>query len=345
MYISVYNLFYTSLPVLALGVFEQDVNDRNSILFPKLYTPGLKNALFNTTEFIKSVLHGVFSSLILFLIPYGTYKDGISPKGFVMGDHQLLASVLAIILILDNTAQIALDTTYWTVFNHITIWGSFVSYIILDYFYNYVIGGPYVGALTEALKDPNFWFTTIICVIILMVPILAARFYFADVLPSLSDKVKEIKKYFIGVNINPLTLFLLQIRMKQRMSQLRSRHSSDVLRTPSARRARRSLRSGYAFAHQEGFGRLITSGKIMRKLPKDFAVGLGKYKQNSGEGATATPSHSKMTAVNNGVSAPMQPKVGSPPTILNLPGSSQIPNDQSPMSPRAPTQDLDTINL
>jgi len=48
----------------------------------------------------------------------------------------------------------------------------------------------------------------------------------------------------------------------------RSRQSQDVLRTPSARRTRRSIRSGYAFAHQEGFGRLITSGKIMRKLPR-----------------------------------------------------------------------------
>lgn len=27
---------------------------------------------------------------------------------------------------------------------------------------------------------------------------------------------------------------------------------------------RRSVRSGYAFAHQEGFGRLITSGRMMR---------------------------------------------------------------------------------
>ena len=32
-------------------------------------------------------------------------------------------------------------------------------------------------------------------------------------------------------------------------------------------RSRRSVRSGYAFAHQEGFGRLITSGKIMRPNP------------------------------------------------------------------------------
>lgn len=73
MYISVYNLFYTSLPVLALGIFEQDVSDKHSIEYPKLYTPGLHNALFNTTEFIRSVLHGVFSSLVLFLIPYGNF--------------------------------------------------------------------------------------------------------------------------------------------------------------------------------------------------------------------------------------------------------------------------------
>lgn len=71
MFISVYNLFYTSLPVLALGIFEQDVDDKLSLEYPNLYTPGRTNALFNTREFIKSVIHGVFSSLILFLVPYG----------------------------------------------------------------------------------------------------------------------------------------------------------------------------------------------------------------------------------------------------------------------------------
>ena len=44
------------------------------------------------------------------------------------------------------------------------------------------------------------------------------------------------------------------------------------MRTPSARRSRRSLRSGYAFAHQEGFGKLITSGKIMRKTGLNFGT-------------------------------------------------------------------------
>jgi magnesium-transporting ATPase (P-type) len=71
MFISVYNLFYTALPVLGLGIFEQDVSDKLSVEYPKLYSPGLTNALFNTKEFVKSVMHGVFSSMILFAIPYG----------------------------------------------------------------------------------------------------------------------------------------------------------------------------------------------------------------------------------------------------------------------------------
>lgn len=74
MFISVYNLFYTALPVLGLGIFEQDVSDKHSIEYPKLYTPGLTDALFNTKEFVKSVIHGVFSSLILFLVPFGEFK-------------------------------------------------------------------------------------------------------------------------------------------------------------------------------------------------------------------------------------------------------------------------------
>lgn len=84
----------------------------------------------------------------------------------------------------------------------------------------------------------------------------------------------------------------------------------------------------------------------MRKLPKDFLgppLGLGKYKQSDG-GTTASHKQGSTPLDDNGVSLP---KVASPPTILNLPGSSQMSNDGNATlsSPRAPTQDLDTINL
>lgn len=183
------------------------------------------------------------------------------------------------------------------------IWGSLAFYFVADYFYNYVVGGPYVGSLTKAMAEAKFWFTTVLTVIISIMPVLAWRFYFVDVHPSLSDRV----------------------RFKQRMQQIRSRQSQDILRTPSTRRLRRSIRSGYAFAHQEGFGRLITSGKIMRKLPNpEFSMqlpGIGKLHLHTGGNNSTSMSKHNTTA----------------------PPPSQESNSSG--GTRAPIQDLDTINL
>lgn len=100
----------------------------------------------------------------------------------------------------------------------------------MDYIYNYYLGGPYVGALTIAMEGVNFWFTALICVIILMLPVLTTRFHAVDINPSLADR----------------------IRLKRKI-QKKTRGSEDTTRTPSAKRARRSLRSGYAFAHHVSF--------------------------------------------------------------------------------------------
>jgi magnesium-transporting ATPase (P-type) len=59
------------MPVLALAVFDQDVNDFYSVKYPKLYTPGIKNMLFNKAEFFKSVKLGIVTSAVLFFVTYG----------------------------------------------------------------------------------------------------------------------------------------------------------------------------------------------------------------------------------------------------------------------------------
>ncbi|XP_071513897.1 phospholipid-transporting ATPase ID isoform X3 [Panulirus ornatus] len=271
MFISVYNLFYTSMPVLALGIFEQDVNAKSSIKFPKLYTPGLKNALFNKKEFFRSAVHGFITSCVLFFIPFGAYYNGMDQEGRSMADQQTFGSVVATILVIVVTMQICLDTSYWTLFNHITIWGSLIFYLLLQYFYNYVLGGDYVGALAKAMGEPVFYFTSLLTLVILMLPVMAWRFYWVDVAPTLSDKVR------------------FKQRHDAKMASKRTEH--DMMRTPSARRSRRSIRSGYAFAHQEGFGRLITSGKIMRpRNPKPGAV-------SNGRAASLRPDANKVSVV------------------------------------------------
>lgn len=106
MFISVYNLFYTSLPVLSIGVFDQDCNDDHSLRYPKLYAPGHLNLLFNKKEFLKSALHGFVTSCVLFIVPYGTYNHAISADGQGLSDHMLFGSVVSTILVVVVTAQV-----------------------------------------------------------------------------------------------------------------------------------------------------------------------------------------------------------------------------------------------
>ncbi|CAG2108054.1 unnamed protein product, partial [Medioppia subpectinata] len=243
-FISFYNVFYTSLPVLALGIFDQDVDDRISLRYPLLYTPGHMDLLFNKIEFLKSVAHGIVSSFILFFIPYGAFKNAVGPEGINLDGHQIFGTVVSTILVLVVTAQIALDTSYWTVFNHIVIWGSVAFYFAMTLFINSnLINNQYLGCLRMTLSSGQFWFTLFLVLAILLVPGVANRFYHTSVHPTLSDRC----------------------RYKQRISRMRARPEPQMRRRSSVRRSRRSIRSGYAFSHQEGFGRLIMSGKIMKQ--------------------------------------------------------------------------------
>lgn len=246
-FISFYNVFYTSLPVLALGIFDQDVDDRFSTRYPMLYTPGHMDLLFNKFEFLKSVAHGIITSFVIFFVPYGAFYEAIGAEGVNLDGHQLFGTVVSTILVLVVTAQVALDTSYWTVFNHVVIWGSIAFYFAMTLFINSnFIGNQYLGCLRMTLSTGHFWFTLFLTLAILLIPIIAIRFYNVTIHPTLSDRC----------------------RLKQRLSRMKTRpFEPSMMRRRSSvmRRSRRSIRSGYAFAHQEGFGRLITSGKLVQK--------------------------------------------------------------------------------
>ena len=74
MFIACYNVFFSSQPVLAIGIFDQDVDSNYSLKYHKLYAPGLSSAFFNKREFFKSALQGFISSCFLFFLAHGEKK-------------------------------------------------------------------------------------------------------------------------------------------------------------------------------------------------------------------------------------------------------------------------------
>lgn len=230
--------------MLAIGIFDQDVDDRLSTKYPLLYTPGHIDLLFNKYEFLKSVAQGIITSFTSFFVTYGAFVEALDSEGINLDDHELFGTVVSTNLVVVVTAQAALDTSYWTVFNHIVIWGSIALFFAMTLISNSPrIRMEYQGVFKKVLSTPAFWFSLLLVLVILLVPVVAYRFYKLDVRPNLADRC----------------------RFLQRLSRRRTKPVEiHMRRRSSIRKSRRSIRSGYAFSHQEGFGNLITSGLIIK---------------------------------------------------------------------------------
>ncbi|XP_067827575.1 phospholipid-transporting ATPase ID isoform X3 [Heptranchias perlo] len=244
-FITLYNIVYTSLPVLAMGIFDQDVNEQRSMEYTRLYEPGQLNLLFNKREFFICIIQGVYTSVVLFFVPYGAFCDTTRDDGTHLSDYQSFAVTVATSLVIVVSVQIGLDTSYWTAVNHFFIWGSVAVYFSILFamhsnglFAIFPSQFPFVGNARNSLIHLTVWLVIIVTTVLCIMPVVAFRFLMVDLKPTLSDKVRYVQR----------------ARRKHKPVQHRMRR---VNRTSSRR-------SGYAFAHQEGFGELITSGRNMR---------------------------------------------------------------------------------
>ncbi|XP_074539982.1 phospholipid-transporting ATPase ID isoform X1 [Halichoeres trimaculatus] len=258
-FITLYNIVYTSLPVLAMGIFDQDVPDQRSLEYPKLYEPGQLNLLFNKREFFICIAQGIYTSVVLFFVPCAVLSDATQSTGVPLADYQTFSVTTATALVIVVSVQIALDTGFWTVINHVVVWGSLGCFFTImtalhsqTLFRIFPNQFHFVGSAQSTLLQPVVWLTIALATAICIVPVLAFRFLKVDLKPQLSDTVRY-------------TQLVLQKKRKPVSRSVAGawRGTGSVSEGRLGARGG-SRRSGYAFAHQEGFGELITSGKNMR---------------------------------------------------------------------------------
>uniref|UniRef100_A0A8C6WR86 Phospholipid-transporting ATPase n=1 Tax=Neogobius melanostomus TaxID=47308 RepID=A0A8C6WR86_9GOBI len=242
-FITLYNLCYSSLPVLLVGLLDQDVNDKLSLRFPKLYLPGQQGSLFNYKNFFISLFHGIFVSLIIFFIPYGAFLQTMGQDGEAPSDYQSFAVVTASSLIFIVNLQISLDTSYWTFVNCFAVLGSIAIYFGIMFDIHsagiHVIFPAYftfTGAASNALRQPYLWLTIVLTVGISLLPVICIQFLSKTIWPSVGDQVRNLER-------------------------------EEREKAPAFQRGRRSRRSGYAFSHSQGYADLISSGRSIRRKP------------------------------------------------------------------------------
>lgn len=89
-----YNLAFTSLPVIILAIFDQDVSDSVSMVVPQLYRAGILGEEWSQYKFVWYMVDGLYQSIISFFFPFLMYRITFqNPQGLAV-DHRFWVGVL-----------------------------------------------------------------------------------------------------------------------------------------------------------------------------------------------------------------------------------------------------------
>ncbi|XP_065774594.1 phospholipid-transporting ATPase IK isoform X4 [Muntiacus reevesi] len=241
-FLALFNLLYSTLLVLYIGLFEQDVSAERSLELPELYIAGQKDELFNYWVVLQAFAHGTATSLVNFFMTLWISQDSAGPVS--LSDYQSFAVVVALSSLLSITMEIILITKYWTVLFLLAIFLSLCFYVVMTsltqslwLFKHFPKTFPFLYADLNVLSQPHIMLVILLNVSLNTLPVLAFRvIYQALKKPQRKEEVEKVISE--EITVEPV---------------------------PCIRRESRARRSSYAFSHREGYANLITQGTILRR--------------------------------------------------------------------------------
>ncbi|XP_046878936.1 phospholipid-transporting ATPase IA isoform X1 [Hypomesus transpacificus] len=128
--IGLYNVIFTALPPLTLGIFERSCRKENMLKYPELYKTSQNAMGFNTKVFWAHCLNGLFHSVILFWVPLRAFQHDTVFGNGKTPDYLLLGNMVYTFVVITVCLKAGLETSSWTMFSHIAIWGSIGLWVV-----------------------------------------------------------------------------------------------------------------------------------------------------------------------------------------------------------------------
>lgn len=198
-YMTLFNVILTSLPVISLGVFEQDVSSEVCLQFPALYQQGPRNLFFDWYRILGWMGNGVYSSLMIFFLTIHIFYNQAFRDGGETADMAAVGTTMFTGIIWAVNLQIALTMSHFTWIQHLFVWGSISFWYVFLILYGFVSplysGNAFRILLEQLAPAPIFWTTTILVTVACNIPYLAHIAYQRLVNPMDHHVIQEMK-YF-----------------------------------------------------------------------------------------------------------------------------------------------------
>ncbi|KAM7268641.1 hypothetical protein ACFE04_010807 [Oxalis oulophora] len=173
-FLSLYNVFFTSLPVIALGVFDQDVSARLCLKFPLLYQEGVQNLLFSWYRILGWAFNGIVNATIIFFFCIRAMEHQAFRRGGETVGLEILGATMYTCVVWVVNCQMALSISYFTYIQHLFIWGGIIFWYIfllaygaMDPSFSTTAYRVFIEACAPA---PSFWIVTFLVVVASLLP-------------------------------------------------------------------------------------------------------------------------------------------------------------------------------
>ncbi|KAG8221375.1 Ca-transporting ATPase [Butyriboletus roseoflavus] len=200
--ISFYNVIFTVLPPLVIGIFDQFVSARVLDRYPQLYSLGQKNVFFTKMAFWQWVGNALYHSLILFGFSVILFWGDLKQVTGLDSGHWFWGTALYLAVLLTVLGKAALISDLWTKYTVAAIPGSFVFTMIFLPLYALVapaigFSTEYAGLVPRLWTDAVFYFTLLLLPVVCLARDLAWKYYRRTYHPRPYHIAQELQKYNI----------------------------------------------------------------------------------------------------------------------------------------------------
>ncbi|KAG7484284.1 hypothetical protein MATL_G00047960 [Megalops atlanticus] len=174
-YLTMYNICFTSMPILAYSLLEQHICMELLLDNATLYREIAKNAMLRWGPFLYWTMLGVFQGLLFF---FGTHylfsNPALQDTGQVFGNWTF-GTIVFTVLVFTVTLKLAMDTRHWTWINHFVIWGSLIFYVFFSFFWGGVIW-PFLPqqrmyfVFSSMLSSVSAWLVIVMLIVLSLLP-------------------------------------------------------------------------------------------------------------------------------------------------------------------------------
>ncbi|CAN6288228.1 unnamed protein product [Urochloa humidicola] len=168
---SLYNVIFTALPVIIVGLFDKDVSASLSKRYPQLYKEGIRNSFFKWRVIAVWGFFAFYQSIVFFYFTAAASRHGHGSSGKILGLWDVSTMAFSCVVVTVNL-RLLMACNSITRWHYISVAGSIVAWFLFIFIYSAIMTSfdrqENVYFVIYVLMSTFFFYLTL-----LLVPIIA----------------------------------------------------------------------------------------------------------------------------------------------------------------------------